>query len=151
MRLSSYFIDIKHRECRIQAYDVKNTLIDVIALDRVDIFLDGLEINSDTRPYINQDSRTMVPLRLIAEKLGADVFWNNIQRSVTIDDNQNNIQMTINTKVVMMNGKNIKMDTSPVIENSRVMVPIRFITEYLGASVEWNANQKTININSNTN
>src|SRR5665647_532496 len=144
-------VTVNKNKMLIQAYDVKNTLIDVIALEKVAIFLDGLEINSDTRSYINKDNRTMVPLRLIAEKLGANVFWNDAQRSVTIINNQNNIQMTIDKKVVTMNGKNIKMDSSPVIEYSRVMVPLRFIAEYLGASVEWNANQETINIYSKIN
>lgn len=139
-------VTVNNNRMLIQAYDVNNTLRDSITLDKLAIVLDGQKLSSDTQPYVNQDNRTMVPLRLISENLGAEVSWDNSKRQVTIMSKGDNIQMTIDTKTVMRNGEKIEMDTNPIIQDNRVMVPLRFIAEYLGASVKWDQDQKIVYI-----
>ena len=47
------------------------------------------------------------------------------------------ILITIGAATVKVNGKEIKLDSPAFIENDRTYTPIRFISENLGASVEW--------------
>ena len=139
-------VTVANNRMLIQAYDVNNLLRDTTTLEKVAIFLDGVEIRSDAQPYINSDNRTMVPIRLIAEKLGAQVSWDNINRSVTIINDTDKIQMTIDTKACTVNNEKIMMDTSPVMKDGRVMVPLRFVAEYIVASIKWEAQQGIVQL-----
>jgi len=97
--------------------------------------------NKAVTPYINEDDRTMVPLRFIAEALGAEVGWNGETRQVTIASGGNTIVLTIDSESYTLNGEPYTMDTAPVINTglNRTMVPVRFIMEALGMAVEWDA------------
>ncbi len=143
-------VTVANNRMLIQAYDVNDVLRDSITLDKVVLFLDGVEIKSDAQPYINLDNRTMVPIRLIAEKLGAKVSWDTNNQSVTIINNTDKIKMAIGSNEVMVNNKTILMDTGPAVEDSRVMVPLRFVAEYMGTSVKWDAEQGIVELYSKT-
>ena len=95
--------------------------------------------NSRVVPYINSDSRTMVPVRFVAEQLGAQVFWDNSTRTVSIIKTGKTIHMTIDQKTYYVNGQTKTMDTAPVIHQgwNRTMVPVRFVAEALGCNVDW--------------
>ena len=97
----------------------------------------------DQKPYIDKNNRTMVPVRFPAETLGANVDWLPNTRQVHIVNKAHDalkdadIMTTIDRKDVVVNGQTKYMDTTAVITNSRTMVPVRFISEYLGATVTW--------------
>lgn len=92
----------------------------------------------DSSPYIDANSRLMVPVRAITEAMGAEVRWDPKKQLVTIIREGKTVQLTINRTTAIVNGKASKMDTSPVIQNSRTMVPVRYVSEYFGAKVYWN-------------
>ena len=79
----------------------------------------------------------MVPIRFISEYLGADVIWNAAERMVTIIDGQTTLILTIGER---MEG----MDVAPLLQNDRTFVPLRFVSEKLGAVVDWYAATKDI-------
>lgn len=95
-------------------------------------------------PYI-EDSRTLVPIRFISESLGYKVDWNEGQKLVTIKGNLNNvdrnINLTIGKNVAVVNGEQKQIDTSPnvvaKITKDRTYVPLRFVSENLGATVQY--------------
>jgi len=60
-----------------------------------------------------------------------------------------NILLTIGSNTVVVNGANQVMDTTAVVTNSRTMVPIRFISEYLGATVKWESTANVSHIFTN--
>lgn len=97
--------------------------------------------NKAVMPYINEDDRTMVPLRFVAEALGAQVGWDGDTRQVTITSGGNTVVLTIDSETYTLNGETYAMDTAPEINTglNRTMVPIRFIMEALGMAVEWDA------------
>lgn len=97
--------------------------------------------NALVRPYIDASSRTMVPIRFLAESLGANVGWDPDTRRVTIEHGNRVIVMTIGAKSFTINGAARTMDTVPVINAgwSRTMVPLRFIGEALGMDVQWDS------------
>lgn len=99
----------------------------------------------DQEPVI-QNGRTLVPVRFIAEKLGGDVLWTNGNRQVSIHFNQDSLILDIDRRQVAKNGAPVSLDTYPTIINGRVMVPLRFITEQMGLSIEWKEATETVRI-----
>lgn len=91
----------------------------------------------DQKPYINEDSRTMVPVRFVAQEMGAAVDWNNDTETVTITRAGTTIKLTVGQSVADVNGVPKAFDTKAVLVNDRTMVPLRFISETFGARVDW--------------
>lgn len=106
----------------------------------------------DQKPYIDYNNRTMVPVRFPAETLGANVDWLPDTRQVHITNKAHDalkdtdIMATIDRKDVIVNGQTKYMDTTAVITNSRTMVPVRFISEYLGATVTWDNGNRVAHV-----
>lgn len=102
----------------------------------------------DYPPFI-YNNRTMVPLRFISESIGATVEWDPVVRIVTItieevEGKKKILKLSPDSSVASLNGKPYQMDTTPLIKNDRVYVPIRFIMEAFGARVDWNALEKRV-------
>ena len=117
-----------------------NQIILTIGKKNAQVF--GKAKSNDVAPKIEKD-RTMLPARFVAENLGAKVEWDGEKELVTITgknlktDENVTILITIGSATVKVNGKEIKLDSPAFIENDRTYTPIRFISENLGASVEW--------------
>jgi len=114
------------------------------------MFVNGKTVSLDAPPVI-VNSRTLVPLRAIAEALGADVNWNPDTRQVTVKIDDKTILLTIGNPKASVNGQTVYIDPQnpqvvPIISNSRTMVPLRFIGRNYGATVEWNPVFKSIYI-----
>lgn len=96
--------------------------------------------NDDTNvvPVVNEDERTMVPIRFIAEAFNAVVGWDEAAQQVSIEKDGTTILMTIGSSSYTVDGAAKEMDTAAVIENERTLVPLRAISESLGLEVYWN-------------
>ena len=104
------------------------------------------ESNPEVVPYIGGD-RTLVPLRFIAETLGADVSYDN--GLITISGNGYTIKMTVGEKNYTVNGVENTLDTPAVISNDRTFVPLRAIAEAMDFNVEWLDSSQLIYIGKN--
>lgn len=112
------------------------------------VILDGQTlVFEDAQPHI-QDGRTLVPLRAIFEELGADISWDAESRTVRAEKDESVISLQIGKKKAIKNGKSLLLDVAPCIVDSRTMVPLRFVSESLGAGVEWFENARLISISS---
>ena len=106
----------------------------------------------DTKPVIIPKwGRTVVPIRAIVEALGGTVEWNGTERKVTINFNGTVIELWIDKPQARVNGEMKWIDPNnhnvkPIIINSRTMLPLRFVAENLGCTVEWDASTRTITI-----
>lgn len=97
----------------------------------------GEDMANDVAPKIVND-RTMLPARFVAESLGAKVEWDDTAPGiVTITKDDVKIVIYICEEYAVVNGEKVKLDSPAFIENDRTYTPIRFISEELGASVEW--------------
>ena len=96
-----------------------------------------------TAPII-LNSRTIVPIRAVAESMGGRVEWDNDSRTISIYRGDNIVELTINSEKAYINGEEYILDAVPVIINSRTFLPVRFISEGLGFDVGWNEGQITI-------
>jgi hypothetical protein len=97
----------------------------------------------DVQPYLDLEvGRVRVPVRFVSEQMGATVEWDFPTQTVTILREGLSIQLTVDDPVVIVNGARKTIDAPPRLVNpGRVMVPLRFITEAFGATVDWVGDQ----------
>lgn len=113
----------------------------------ISIYLDGQQIKSDVAPYIiPKVNVTMVPLRVISESLGAEVYWDQNFQTATILKDDTVLSMTINQTTALVNDSSIPLDASVQNKQGRVMVPLRFVSEQLGLKVNWEQATRTITL-----
>ncbi|WP_236291477.1 stalk domain-containing protein [Paenibacillus allorhizoplanae] len=112
---------------------------------KITVYLDGNELTFDTPPIIT-DGTTLVPLRKIFETLGSQIQWDNSTRTVTATKGDILITYKIGEKNGYKNGKAVTMEVPGVISNGFTLVPLRFVSEALGALVAWNGETKRIDI-----
>ncbi len=98
----------------------------------------GKDVKNDVAPII-VGSRTMLPIRFVAEALGATVDWNEATQTVTIEKDGVKVQIIIGADYAYINGEKVKLDVPAFIENGRTYLPLRFVAEALGADVNWDA------------
>lgn len=102
----------------------------------ISVEVNGNFIKMDVQPFIS-NGRTYVPLRFVAEALGADVHWDPEERKAAVSCDDNNIEMFVDNNILLVNGTEQLMDTNIEIVDGRIMIPVRFIAESLGCVVKW--------------
>ena len=122
----------------------------VLTIDEHDALVYGTTKTNDVAPKVVND-RTMLPARFVAENLGATVEWDGEKQLVTITGKTEKqedviILITIGSDYAKVNGEDVKLDSPAFVENDRTYTPIRFISENLGATVEWNETEQTVTI-----
>lgn len=117
-------------------------------IDNPKMTINGTETNIDdngTAPVI-RDDRTLLPIRAFVEGIGGKVSWDGDTKIATLEYGDTKIELVIDSPVATLNGNERTLDTTPVIINDRTFLPIRFIAESFGYTVEWNGDTKTITI-----
>ena len=109
-------------------------------------YVKGVQIFDMPQAPVLINGRTMLPARLVAEALGAEVSWSELLRRVTITKDDLTLSIYINRNYAEKNNEILSLDSSPFIENGRTYVPVRFIAEELGATVSWNADTREVTI-----
>lgn len=97
-------------------------------------------------PVYQKNGRSLVPLRFISENLGAVVTWNSKAKQIKIERQGQTILLTEGSKSVVVNGKKTTIDVPAEITRGTTFVPLRFITEMLGAKVNYDATTNGIEI-----
>ncbi|MCL6639566.1 MAG: copper amine oxidase N-terminal domain-containing protein [Firmicutes bacterium] len=109
----------------------------------VDVFVYGKQIDfPDQKPFIDTSvNRTYVPVRFVSQALGAIVGWDENDKTVTIQKPNLSVLLKIDsdqaTTVAGEVYKTIQLDAPAILVNERTMVPLRFVSEALGAKVNW--------------
>lgn len=124
-----------------------------ISADIVGVTLNGEAIALDVPAVIYSvdgiDGRTMVPVRPIAEALGASVLWLDESRQVLIQTDQDTIVLTLGSAQAQVNGQTLPLPGAVPAAIAqyggaeRTMVPLRFVSEQLHASVDWDSDSFT--------
>jgi len=112
--------------------------------------VNGKEEPLDTAPIV-KDGRTILPIRAMVEALGGTVDWDATEKKVRINLKETTIELWIDNPKAKVNGVEKWIDDSnhdvkPLIINNRIMIPLMFVSENLGCSVDWDAATKTITI-----
>ena len=106
------------------------------AEEEITIFLDGNRLSSDVAPVL-QNGRALLPFRVCAEALGADVEWVAESKTVNMVRGDTNITLRIGSDQASVNGVIYQLDVSAQIKNGRTLVPLRFVGEALSCQVDW--------------
>lgn len=114
--------------------------VDVISDNgNIEIYINGDAVEfTDAKPFIDQNGRTQIPIRAVAEALDCDVEWDDALKTVTITKNDMMIVLVIDNYNMQINNEIIAMDTVAQIINDRTYIPIRYAAEALGFEVNWN-------------
>lgn len=114
----------------------------------------------DVKPLIKND-RLMLPMRNLAEIIGAKVEWDSKTRTASFTNNGLVAKIQIDgNEIVLSNGKVIKMDSKPVNINGRILLSVSYVANVFGLTngntkdgidqnIEWNSDNKTVEINLN--
>jgi|GEM_PF-2410087 len=109
------------------------------------VSVEGKPLEMPVPPVIVED-RTLVGVRFVGEAVGGQVEWDPVARQVTVTRLTDKIVLTVGSKEALVNGQQLEMQVAAQIVSDRTMVPIRFIAEALGGTVEWNPDTRTVNI-----
>lgn len=114
----------------------------------VRVLLDGQRMHFDARPQLI-GGHVMVPLRDLLGALGAQITWAPAAQMVQAMRGERRLQLTVGQNVAYVDDKPVPIDAPPVIvPPGRVLVPLRFINEALGARVQWDPATYTVTITS---
>lgn len=109
-----------------------------------------IEYELHANPYL-YEQRTMVPLRFVAEALGAKVEWNGKDKPLIITNDDIRIILFVNKEDAIVNGNLYKLDAPAMISKSgHTMIPLRFVSEHLNMKVYFNSGMILITDTENT-
>jgi hypothetical protein len=114
------------------------------------MYRDGVAVKLDVAPII-RNSRTLLPIRAIAEATGSIVSWDARTLKVTVRRKDRTVELWIGKNIARVNGKSKNIDANdyrvvPIIMNSRTILPLRFVAESLGLDVQWSDATRTVTI-----
>lgn len=110
------------------------------------VMLNGQPLATSIPPVV-ENGRTLVPMRDIFEALGATVVWNPSDRSIAAQKDSTRIWLQIGNNTARVDDRNVWLEQPPAVTNGSTLVPLRFVSEALGAQVGWNGSQRVVNIN----
>lgn len=102
-------------------------------------------LSFDTPPQII-DGRTMIPIRLLFETMGASVSWDDTTKTARIRNGGTEIEITADSETAIVNGEEKTMDVGARIIDGRTLVPLRFLSEALGYTVTWNDEYRLVTV-----
>ncbi|MCD7948508.1 MAG: N-acetylmuramoyl-L-alanine amidase [Oscillospiraceae bacterium] len=140
----------------IRFYDTTSGLyLSAVQLNQVQLTLNGASITGDVPAVLqaeNGGTRTLIPVRLVSEQLGAEVIWLSDTSQVMILYGDDTIMLTIGSSIALVNGQSVTLpDEIPATlvyyqGSVRTLVPLRFVAEELGAVVNWDGDTMTASI-----
>lgn len=130
---------------RKTAYGDLKKLYDKVGARDLKVFVRGRRPNFDVRPVI-QNGRTLVPIRAISETMGAGVDFDAREQKVIINNGTINVNLYLNDRNATVNGRRVVLDEPARVMNGRTMVPLRFVSENLGAAVDYDPQTRTITV-----
>lgn len=107
--------------------------------------IDGETVPLPVAPVVDKGI-TLTPLRLIAEGLKSKVSWDETTKKITVETSGKVIELDTEKNEAMLNGTPQQMAAPPVIINGFCLVPLRFVSEYLGAIVTYISDTEEIHI-----
>lgn len=98
----------------------------------------------DVSPYIDENGRTIVPIRGIAESLGYDLTWDPATRTAGVRGLGRHVQLPIDAHKAQVNDIPVALDAPARIVDGRTMVPLRFVMENFDADVLYDGSTRTV-------
>ncbi len=114
----------------------------------ISVLVNGKRVPSDVPPMV-VDGTTMLPFRSILNALGVmddQIVWRAESKSIEIRKDNKYVFLVIGSKGAVVDTSMQMLNVAPFIEQNRTMIPVRFVSEVLGADVKWDNETGTVNI-----
>lgn len=114
--------------------------------------------NENVRVYVDQQLLQMkkdvqvkqgtayIPMRPVFQALGAGVKWDSASKSISAVKDGHTVEIPVGRHHAYVDGKLFTLSTPSFIESQTTFVPLRFVSEALGAAVNWDPEAKLIRI-----
>lgn len=131
----------------LAATSVMTASASVFADDTIKVLVNGTQVEFDVQPFI-ENERTLVPMRAIFEALGAEVAWDEDDRTVISYDPVSDVSITMqaDSDVMFVDEEAVTLDVPAKIVSDRTFVPLRAISESMNSTVDWDDATRTITI-----
>ncbi len=111
----------------------------------IKISLNGAVIeNQEYLPFIDENNRILISIRWVADEMNYTVDWNEGDQIATIKGGTDLVKLQRNSSEILKNNVTLKMDTVPVLKNSRLFIPLRYLSQCFGFEVKWNKKTNTV-------
>jgi len=118
--------------------DYTTKMVKVVLTDSVpDIYCDNKKVIFDSEPFIDENDRTQVPIRAVAEMLGFTVEYDDNMQKIKMYDSYRTVILTIGSPTIIVNNDGWDMDTTARIKDNRTYIPLRYVMEAFGCGVIW--------------
>lgn len=98
----------------------------------------------DAKPFVDENNRTLVPVRFVAESMKVSVNWDEQAKKITLIKNNIKVDLHIGEKYALVNGRQQELDTYAELYDNRTFVPLRFISELMGTDIRWDGVNNTV-------
>jgi len=112
----------------------------VQAANETTIYINGSRLITDQAP-ITTGGRIMLPLRAIFEALQAGVDYDAPTKTITAVKSGTTVILRLGSRTATVNGQSVTLDVPAQVIRGRTLVPVRFVSEAIGAQVDWQSNQ----------
>jgi hypothetical protein len=107
------------------------------------LMVNGRPASADVDPQMI-GGRMMVPIRFVAEELGANVTWDPKTRTVRLLQGNEDVTMTIGSTRSMVNGEGRALAVAPVIRKGRTLLPLKDVARFIGGIADYNPETRTV-------
>ncbi|WP_083609457.1 stalk domain-containing protein [Paenibacillus sp. P3E] len=111
------------------------------------ITLNGVKKPIDVAPIVKNGS-TYVPIKVVMDAFGGSASWDKNTKGILVLRGAKALDLTVNMKEFVLNGKRQSAEVAPLILQGRTLVPLRLVSEQLGLTVKWEQKTKTVTIES---
>ena len=136
---------VKERQYKVGDFTYSASDVSGRPASDIAVRLNGNWMTFDVEPVLMND-RTMVPFRAIFEALGCTVSWDAENKVAIGKRNGKEIRLPIGSARVTVAGKGMNLDQPAALKDGRTLVPLRFVSEALGAQVKWDGSTRTVTI-----
>lgn len=144
LKHKDYYIFVTQGEAYLSDTEIHEENIPV-EIEEIKVEVNGKNLSFDQPPIlITGTGRVVVPVRAIFEALETEVNWDEENSIVRASKQGLSIELSIGNQRAYVNDEVNYMDQAALLFNGRTMVPVRFISESLGADVRWEPNTRTI-------
>jgi hypothetical protein len=112
----------------------------------ITVVVNGTPITFNGPPPIEQDGTVLVPLRGVFEALGAGVVYDSDTRTISARKGRHFVTLPLGSNEATVNGQQQQLSVPATVTDGSTFIPLRFVAEALGAYVEWQAADSTVDI-----
>lgn len=115
-----------------------------VAAQTARVVVNDREVYFRDQQPVERDGRVYIPLRGVLERLGADTIrWRPAREEVFVASGDREVLLRIGDTRARVDGREVWLDAPPILLGERTMVPLRFVSENLGATVRWDSYRRT--------